>query len=70
MFFWAHSLELSMAGRFDHYEGVSKNALGPEGRIALQPDKDITMRFTYSNSFIAPNLYQSAGTSAEAFRPL
>ena len=61
------SLELSLAGRFDHYDGVPEDAKVPKIGLRYQPIKDLTLRATYSNSFIAPNLYQTSGPSSEAF---
>ena len=64
-----YSLEFSAAGRHDHYEGVAKDANVPKLTGRYQPIKDLTLRATYSNSFIAPNLYpDQMAQSAKASR--
>ncbi len=62
-----YNLELDLAGRYDHYEGVSKNALVPKVSLRYQPIPDLTIRSTFSNSFIAPNLFQLYGPTATGF---
>lgn len=62
-----YSLELSLAGRYDHYEGVKQDAKVPKVSLRYQPIKDLTLRATYSNSFVAPTLYQLVGPSATGF---
>ncbi len=62
-----HNLEISLAGRFDHYEGVQEDAYVPKLALRYQPIKDLTVRFTYSNSFIAPTLFETSGPANEAF---
>ena len=64
---FVYNLELGLAGRHDHYEGVAKDAWVPKITLRYQPIKDLTLRATYSNSFIAPNLYQTNGPSISAF---
>jgi len=66
---WVYSLEVSAAGRHDHYEGVSKDADVPKLTIRYQPIKDLTIRGTYSNSFVAPTLYQLFGPQSTGFSP-
>ena len=66
---WVYSLELSAAGRHDHYEGVSKDANVPKITLRYQPFKDLTIRGTYSNSFVAPTLYQLFGPQSTGFSP-
>jgi outer membrane receptor protein involved in Fe transport len=62
-----YSLELNLAGRFDHYDGIDEDAKVPKVTLRYQPIKDLTLRATYSNSFIAPNLYQQFGPSSTGF---
>jgi iron complex outermembrane recepter protein len=64
-----YDLELTLAGRYDHYEGVSQDAKVPKIALRYQPIKDLTLRGTYSNSFIAPNLFQLDGPPASGFSP-
>ncbi len=66
---WVYSLELDLAGRYDHYEGVSEDAKVPKVSLRYQPIKDLTLRATYSNSFVAPNLFQLNGPTALGFSP-
>jgi len=66
---WIYSLELSAAGRHDHYEGVTQDANVPKLTLRYQPFKDLTIRSTYSNSFVAPTLYQLFGPQSEGFSP-
>lgn len=62
-----YNLELNLAGRYDHYEGVNEDAKVPKISLRYQPIKDLTLRATYSNSFIAPNLFQLFGPTASGF---
>lgn len=62
-----YSLELSGAGRHDHYEGVVKDADVPKVTLRYQPFQDLTIRSTYSNSFVAPTLYQLFGPQSQGF---
>jgi iron complex outermembrane recepter protein len=64
-----YSLEFSAAGRHDHYEGVSKDANVPKLTARYQPIKDLTLRATYSNSFVAPTLYETNGPLSAGFSP-
>lgn len=64
---FAYSLDLDLAGRFDHYDGVKEDAKVPKVTLRYQPIKDLTLRATYSNSFVAPTLYQLVGPSATGF---
>ncbi len=63
----AYSLDLDLAGRFDHYDGVSEDAKVPKVTLRYQPIKDLTLRATYSNSFVAPTLFQLFGPTATGF---
>ncbi len=62
-----YSLEFAASGRHDHYEGVTKDANVPKLTLRYQPIKDLTLRTTYSNSFVAPTLYQLSGPSSTGF---
>ena len=62
-----YALEIALAGRYDHYEGIDEDAKVPKVALRYQPIKDLTLRATYSNSFIAPNLYQTVGPSSQGF---
>lgn len=64
---WIYSLEVGLAGRYDHYEGVDEDAKVPKVSLRYQPIKDLLLRATYSNSFIAPNLYETVGPSSTGF---
>lgn len=62
-----YNLEINLAGRYDHYEGVDEDAKVPKVTLRYQPIKDLTLRATYSNSFIAPNLFQLFGPTGTGF---
>ena len=64
---FVYSLEMNGAFRHDHYKGVNPDANVPKVTLRYQPIKDLTLRATYSASFIAPNLFQTNGPSLEAF---
>jgi iron complex outermembrane receptor protein len=62
-----YNLELDLAGRYDHYEGVSEDAKVPKVGLRYQPIPDLTLRSTFSNSFVAPNLFQTNGPASTGF---
>ena len=62
---FVYNLELSLAGRYDHYQHVSEDAKVPKISLRYQPIKDLTLRATYSDSFVAPNLYQLFGPAGQ-----
>lgn len=64
-----YSLSVDLAGRYDHYEGVDEDAKVPKVTLRYQPIQDVTLRATYSNSFIAPNLFQLDGPTTQGFSP-
>ena len=64
-----YSLELNLAGRYDHYQGVSEDAKVPKVTLRYQPTPELTLRSTFSNSFVAPTLFQTNGPSASGFSP-
>jgi iron complex outermembrane receptor protein len=61
------NLELDLAGRYDHYEGVSEDAKVPKVTLRYQPIPDLTIRGTFSNSFVAPTLFQLDGPVISGF---
>ena len=62
-----YSLELDLAGRYDHYEGVNEDAKVPKVTLRYQPIPDLTIRGTFSNSFVAPTLFQQNGPVIAGF---
>jgi iron complex outermembrane receptor protein len=64
-----YSLELSLAGRHDHYDGIRKDANVPKIQVRWQPIQDLTLRGTFANSFVAPNLFQLFGPASTGFSP-
>jgi iron complex outermembrane recepter protein len=62
-----YAMDLSLAGRHDHYDGVSKDANVPKVTFRYQPIQDLTIRASFANSFVAPNLFQLFGPSATGF---
>ena len=62
-----YSLEVDLSGRHDHYEGVSEDATVPTVSLRWQPIQDLTVRATYSNSFVAPTLFQLFGPTSTGF---
>ena len=64
-----YNLNIGLSGRYDHYEGISTDSKIPKYTLRYQPIKDLTLRATYSNSFVAPTLYQLYGPVSEGFSP-
>jgi iron complex outermembrane recepter protein len=69
-----YSMDLSLAGRHEHFEGFNQDANVPKITFRYQPMRDLTLRASYSNSFVAPNLYQlygpaATGTTGRLFLP-
>ncbi len=62
-----YSLEVDLAGRHDHYEGINEDANVPKVTLRWQPIQDLTVRSTYSDSFVAPTLYQLFGPTSTGF---
>ena len=62
-----YNLEIGLSGRYDHYEGISTDSKVPKYTLRYQPIKDLTLRGTYSNSFVAPTLYQLYGPTSTGF---
>ena len=65
-----YNLELDFSGRYDDYEGISQTAKTPKVMARYQPIKDVTMRGTFSNSFIAPDLFSLFGPTGTGFTPV
>ena len=63
----AYSVDVNLAGRFDHYDGVSEDPKVPRVTSRYQPIKDLTFRATYGNSFVAPTLFQLHGPTETGF---
>jgi outer membrane receptor protein involved in Fe transport len=53
-------LELSLAGRYDHFSDFG-TAANPKIGLAYKPLRDVTLTATWSRSFRAPELYYSYG---------
>ena len=64
-----YNLNIGLSGRYDHYEGISTDSKIPKYTLRYQPIKDLTLRGTYSNSFVAPTLYELYGPVSEGFSP-
>ncbi len=62
-----YNLELTLAGRYDQYQGVSEDSKVPKVSLRYQPIKDLTLRATYSTSFIAPTLFETQGPQIAGF---
>ncbi len=62
-----YSMDLTLAGRHDHYQGINKDANVPKVTFRYQPIKDLTLRASFANSFVAPNLYQLYGPASVGF---
>ncbi len=62
-----YSLDIDLAGRYDKYEGIDTDSYVPKLSLRYAPIKDLTLRATYSNSFVAPNLYQLYGPTSTGF---
>ena len=64
-----YNMEIEFAGRYDNYERLNTDSRVPKVMMRYQPIKDVTLRGTYSNSFIAPDLYSLFGPSNQGFSP-
>ncbi len=62
-----YSMDLSLAGRHDHYEGISEDANVPKVTLRWQPLQDLTIRGYFGNSFVAPDLYSLHGPAGAGF---
>jgi outer membrane receptor protein involved in Fe transport len=60
-FRWLQSAELQVAGRTEKYDtsgGAKVTANKPKVAIALKPTKELVVRFSYSEGFRAPSLFE------------
>jgi iron complex outermembrane receptor protein len=56
-----HALDLSLAGRTEKYSDTGKSSV-PKVGLRWQPlDEQVTLRFTYSKAFTAPDLWHEYG---------
>jgi iron complex outermembrane recepter protein len=66
---FVYNFELDFSGRYDVYEGISGDSKVPKVMARYQPIKDVTIRGTYGNSFIAPDLFSLFGPTSFGFTP-
>jgi iron complex outermembrane recepter protein len=64
---FVYNFEVSLAGRYAIYEGIDEHSKVPKITLRYQPIKDLTLRASYSNSFVAPTLYQLFGPTVQGF---
>ncbi|OAI42346.1 hypothetical protein AYO41_00855 [Verrucomicrobia bacterium SCGC AG-212-E04] len=64
-----YGMDVSMAGRHEHIESLNANSNVPKVTFRYQPVQDLTVRASFSNSFVAPNLYQLYGPSQSGLLP-
>jgi iron complex outermembrane recepter protein len=65
-----YSLSLDGAVRHEEYAGVSKKPIDPLVALRWQPlDEQLTIRGSYTQSFIAPTLFQLYGPDTIGFTP-
>jgi iron complex outermembrane recepter protein len=63
----AHALELTAAGRWEYFDPGGDSAV-PKVGIRWQPiDEQVTIRASYSQSFLAPSVYQLYGAPAISY---
>ncbi len=63
----AHSLELTAAGRYESFDPGGDSAV-PKIGLRWQPlDEQITLRGSYSQSFLAPSVYELYGSTAVSY---
>jgi iron complex outermembrane receptor protein len=62
-----YSLELTLAGRYESFEGISGDSKVPKVMLRYQPIPDLTLRGTFSNSFLAPDLFSLFGPQVQGF---
>lgn len=60
------SLEVNVAGRFDHYSDFG-NAFDPKVGLKFKPLDAIALRATYSRGFRAPSFAESGASEVESF---
>ncbi len=61
-----YSFDVDAAGRYETFSDVGDN-LVPKVGLTFRPIKDVALRATYSQSFIAPTLYQTSGPNSQGF---
>ena len=62
-----HSLEITAAGRYESFDPGGDAAV-PKVAVRWQPlDKQVTLRGSYSQSFLAPNVFQLYGAPVVSF---
>ena len=57
------NLELQMALRFEDYGGTIGDTINPKIAAIYRPTDNLTVRGSFSTSFRAPSIFQTAGTS-------
>ena len=63
-----YRLEATAAFRYESYSDAGESTV-PKFGITYQPIKDVLFRGTFSQSFIAPTLYQVSGPTSIGFTP-
>jgi len=66
---WAHRVEISLAGRYDHYSDAGSSS-NPKVGILWSPRSRLNFRATYSTSFQPPLLVQLDAVSRYAVTPV
>jgi iron complex outermembrane receptor protein len=61
-----YSLDLDFAGRYDSYTDTPDSAV-PKVSVLLRPIKDVALRASYSQSYIAPTLFDEFGPTSSGF---
>jgi iron complex outermembrane receptor protein len=64
-----YSFDIDGAGRYEKYEGTN-SAIEPKVSFIYRPILDIALRGTFSGSFLAPNLIETAGPPVQGFTDL
>jgi iron complex outermembrane receptor protein len=66
---FVYSLDLSLQGRYQTIEHINDDSKVPKVMLRYQPIKDLTLRGTYGNSFLAPDLFSLYGPQVQGFSP-
>jgi iron complex outermembrane receptor protein len=64
-----YSMEVTLQGRYQTIEGISDDSKIPKVLLRYQPIKDLTLRGSFGNSFIAPDLFSLNGPNVQGFSP-
>jgi iron complex outermembrane receptor protein len=64
---FVYSLELTLQGRYETIEGITGDSKVPKIMLRYQPIKDLTLRGTFGNSFVAPDLLSLFGPTGTGF---